>query len=498
MAPTRTNPTDSSTLRGLAALKTLVEGRFGLELRAEDGGRYAALLAELASARGLSPDQLVENLTAEDLALLADRLTVNETFFFRNAEHFTALRALVLPELLRAAREERRPVRVLSAGCASGEEAYSVAIALEGVGALSHEIAVTAVDLSPGIIERARRARFSAWSLRATPDEVRSRYFSRDGQDWVLTPRIAERVQFELGNLIDPRATFWSKAPYDLVMCRNVLMYFSAEAMNGTLTRLEQALRTGGFLFLGHAESLRSRTTSTSHGPSSEGFEMQVINAHEAFFYRKVPFPADRDRAGHGLRTAPTGASALSPALGDDPPDPTWFEHIGRQGERIARLHAEVMARDVENQGTARMSAPPVPNLSGRAPRDRLAAAVDALDQGRFDEVEELCATLIEDPDAQYLLALRREHLADQEGAIAHYQVAAALDAGFAMPRVHLGIVLARLGDHEAARRAFGEAVMLLPLESDERILRFGGGFTREGLREHCRRMIRTGEVRLG
>lgn len=497
MAPSSTRATDSSALRGLDALRTLVERRFGLELRPEDDGRHAAFLVELATARGLYPDQLVASLSAEDLALLADRLTVNETFFFRNAEHFTALRALVLPALLETARAEQRAVRVLSAGCASGEEAFSVAIALEGVGALSHEIAITAVDLSPSVIERAKRARFSAWSLRATPDDVRSRYFNRDGQEWALTPRIAERVRFELGNLSDPLGAFWSMVPYDLILCRNVLMYFSSEAMDQALARIERALRMGGFLFLGHAESLRSRTTPTTQSPSSPAFVMRVRNEHEAFFYQKVPFSGDRGPTAHDPPLTSTRVTGTT-STHHEAPDPTWFEHIGRQGERIATLHAETIRRDAETQRTALTSAPPIPDEASRASRDRLREAVNALDAGRFDEVERLCATLIEDPDAQYLLALRREHLDDQEGAIAHYQMAAALDASFAMPRVHLGIVLARLGDHDASRRAFGEAVVLLPSESDERMVWFGGGFTREGLREHCRRMIRTGEVRLG
>lgn len=496
MAPTTTQATASAAHLGLAALKTLVERRFGLELRPEDDGRHASLLAELAQTRGLSPHQLVESLSALELGFLADRLTVNETFFFRNAEHFKALSSLVLPELLKTARDEHRAVRVLSAGCASGEEAYSVAIALEDVGAQPHEIAVTAVDLSPSVIERARRARFSAWSLRATPDALRSRYFTRDGQEWVLSPRIAGRVAFELGNLADPLQTFWSGPPYDLILCRNVLMYFSAEAMNQTLARLELALRLGGYLFLGHAESLRSRTTATNAPPAT--FQMQVRQAHEAFFYTKVAVPPDHE----STTQAPSLASAgsLGPATGPThgPPDPAWFENIGRQGERIASLHAEALRRDAETQRKSRVTTTPPADDGPPTPRSRLLTAVSALDAGRFDEVEALCAPLIEDPDAQYLLALRREHLDDPEGAIAHYQMASALDTRFAMPRVHLGIVLARLGDDEAAHKAFSEAVLLLPSESDERLLWFGGGFSREGLREHCRRMARTGEVKLG
>jgi len=253
MMPTATPPANEAAL---TAFKALVERRLGLALRPEDDRHHAALLVEFAALRGHGPPRALDEPSASELGWLADRLTVNETFFFRNTEHFAALTELVLPELLGRARAEQRPVRALSAGCASGEEAYSLAIALEALGAAPHEISITGVDVSPAVIERARRARFSAWSLRATPDETRARYFARAGEQWVLASRVAERVSFELGNLIAGTGTFWTAGPYDLILCRNVLMYLAHACKQEVLARIHRQLSPDGRLVLGAAETV--------------------------------------------------------------------------------------------------------------------------------------------------------------------------------------------------------------------------------------------------
>lgn len=486
MMPTATPPANEAAL---TAFKALVERRLGLALRPEDDRHHAALLVEFAALRGHGPPRALDEPSASELGWLADRLTVNETFFFRNTEHFAALTELVLPELLGRARAEQRPVRALSAGCASGEEAYSLAIALEALGAAPHEISITGVDVSPAVIERARRARFSAWSLRATPDETRARYFARAGEQWVLASRVAERVSFELGNLVAGTGTFWTAGPYDLILCRNVLMYFPIATMSQVVERLERALRDGGYLFLGHAESLRATASALPPGDGPRApTSLRVLSSHEAFFYQKGPVLG----AGPGL-------FVLEPARVDaaEAVDPAWFDHIGQQGQKIAKLHADAVRRDAESHSRRTAEHPPRAPLAN-APRERIAAAVAALDTGRFDELLRLCAELTEEPDAHYLLALHREHLGDTEGAIAHCQIAASLDPDFAMPRVHLGIMLARLGDKEAARRAFAEAMKRLEGEREERLVWFGGGFSREGLRDHCAQMSRSEGVRHG
>ena len=182
----------------------------------------------------------------EELRALAQTLTVAETYFFRNSNQFRAFREVALPERWQAQIDPKR-LRILSAGCASGEEAYSIAIAAqEALGDLARDVSIRAVDLNPVVLDRAKRARYSSWALRETLPEVRERWFRPDGQGLVvLDPAIRGAVNFEEGNLIDEDAPLWRSGAYDIIFCRNVLMYFAPDVMQAVVTRLSGALHRG-------------------------------------------------------------------------------------------------------------------------------------------------------------------------------------------------------------------------------------------------------------
>ena len=273
--------------------RSAVARRLGLQF---DDGKLGFLAEVLRRRleRGVAADYLAgleDNPSSEEISALARELTVGETYFFRNNEQFRALAEVVLPERMRADRQPR-VLRLLSAGCASGEEAYSLAIvARESVHDPSWETQVRAVDLNPAALQKAGQARYSAWALRETPADVRQRWFRTEGRDATLVDAARAAVRFEQKNLIAEDADLWPADAYDVIFCRNVIMYFAPEPMRATITRMADSLAPGGFLFLGHAETLRGL---------SDDFHLR--HTHETFYYQRK---ASGERAGAGRRRSP-------------------------------------------------------------------------------------------------------------------------------------------------------------------------------------------------
>jgi chemotaxis protein methyltransferase CheR len=154
-------------------------------------------------------------------------------------------------------------LRLLSAGCASGEEAYSLAILLKRQGrAQALDFEIQGLDLNPEGLTKARCARYSPWSLRETPVEVRERWFQKHGRDYQLDDSIRSAVRFDQHNLILSSPTLLPARSFDIIFCRNVLMYFTSEHASAIVAQLARALAPGGFLFLGHAETLRGLSSA--------------------------------------------------------------------------------------------------------------------------------------------------------------------------------------------------------------------------------------------
>jgi chemotaxis protein methyltransferase CheR len=189
--------------------------------------------------------------------LLSD-LTNNESYFFRETVQLDLLRDEVLPIAAREARAAgRRHVRLLSAGSAAGEEPYTLAIIARAVLAGSGiEPQVTGVDLDTAALARAREGLYTPHALRGVDDGLRDRYFRAEGRAWRLDPGIRATARFEQGNLVD--AAWRDDTPVqDVVFCRNVMIYFDEGAIRRAVDNLYRVVRPGGWLFLGHAESLR-------------------------------------------------------------------------------------------------------------------------------------------------------------------------------------------------------------------------------------------------
>jgi chemotaxis protein methyltransferase CheR len=483
----------------VAQFRELVLRRLGLEfdesklsnlarvLALHAGADSAAYLAMLAAA----PEP------AEALHRLAVDLTVTETYFYRNIEQIQAYAETALPACRQA--REGQPVRVLSAGCASGEEPYTLAIAgREAGGWAPGGLEVRAVDANPAMLAKAARARYSSWSLRELKPDMRARWFTREGEMYLLSDAIRQSVRFERRNLAVDDAELWAPGRYDIVFCRNVLMYFSPAQAQATVARIAAALAPGGYLFLGHAETLRGLSQ-----------DFHLCHTHATFYYQR------KLDAGAAAPAADLPASVLAPWSGERPrpalpDDLAWVDVIARAAQRIDTLAMAAPQRD------AGRPAPEQPDLRrallclqqeqfgqslaliGKLPQEHaddpdvlLLKAISLSQSGALAQAQEVCRQLLARDElhagAHYVLALCGEEGSDYDMALAHYRSAAYLDPGFALARLHIGVLERRRGEAEAARRDLAQALVLLQHEDPARLLLFGGGFPRNALIGLCR-----------
>lgn len=425
----------------------------------------------------------------EEQRWLAHALTVPETYFFRHPDQFAAFAEVALPGVA-SRHTDGRPVRILSAGCAGGEEAYTLAILVrERLGDPTwREVEILGIDINAQLLGKAREGRYSEWSLRATPEHRRRQSFWREGRVYVLNDAIRSMVRFEERNLVEEDVAFWSPGRFDIAFCRNVMIYFPAQTVRAVIERISRALAPGGYLFLGPSETLRG----VSH-------DFHLCHTHDAFYYRKRQ-PGEQE-AEAGARPAASETAAEQP----------WMDVIGRAAQRVATLTEdrqgdaeeksvvakgewdlgrakELLAQERFHDAAAALGA--LPAEAQRDPDAMLLRAAVLAHAGKMEEAERVCEQVLREDElnagAHYVTALCREHSGDREAAARHDQTAVYLDPTFAMPRLHLGLLEKRAGNRDAAMRELSGALELLGREDAARILLFGGGFSRETLVQLC------------
>jgi chemotaxis protein methyltransferase CheR len=233
-----------------------------------------------------------------ELAALIDEITTNETYFFRERSQLRALVGEILPEALVARRERGGgPVSVWSAGCSSGEEPYSIVILAREAGLdPERDLRVYASDISRRMMKRARAGVYRETSFRETEHELRSRYFEEKDGAWTVSDTVKKCVDFIHLNLMD-RSRIALLGAMDVILCRNVMIYFDADTKREVIGMFEEKLRSGGHLLLGHSESLINVTS---------GLELRHLRSD--LVYRK-PIP--------GLRQPDPWHVAAMRAIGD-------------------------------------------------------------------------------------------------------------------------------------------------------------------------------------
>lgn len=204
-----------------------------------------------------------------DKALLEeflDRMTINVSEFYRNAQRWEVLEKKIFPQLL--AKSKR--LKIWSAACSTGEEPYSLTMVLSSYLSLS-EIAILATDLDVGVIERAKVGLYPERALKEVPQAIKTKHFVNEGSFFQVTDAVKKTVTFKQQNLLEDRYD----TGFDLIVCRNVMIYFTEEAKDQIYMNFSKSLKSGGILFVGSTEQI--------FNPAKYGFESE-----DTFFYRKV------------------------------------------------------------------------------------------------------------------------------------------------------------------------------------------------------------------
>jgi chemotaxis protein methyltransferase CheR len=220
-------------------------------------------------------------LTKRQIETLASRLTVGETYFFREKQSFRALEGHVLPELIRSRATDRR-LRIWSAGCATGEEPFSLAILLARMipDLASWNISILGTDINPRTLQKASVGAYTMWSFRDCPTAIRENYFKRiDEGHLVIRPEIRKMVTFSYLNLVEDiyPSLLNETNSLDMIFCRNVLMYFALEQAKRVIQRFHRCLLDGSWLVVS--------ATETSHVLFSQ---FSAVNFPGAILYKKV------------------------------------------------------------------------------------------------------------------------------------------------------------------------------------------------------------------
>jgi len=255
-------------------LRKFLKDRSGLDLSADKQYLVESRLMPLARKAGLPGlGELVAKLkngTEPLSAEVVEAMTTNETFFFRDKVPFDHLKATVLPELMKA-RASRRSLRIWCAASSTGQEPYSIAMCLKELGPMlaGWRVEIVATDLSHGVLDKSRAGLFSQFEVqRGLPIQLLVKHFTQVGELWQLNADIRAMVQFKQLNLLQD---FSHLGGFDVIFCRNVLIYFDQDTKTNVFGRLAKRIEPDGFLMLGAAETVVGLTDAFKPYPDRRG-----------------------------------------------------------------------------------------------------------------------------------------------------------------------------------------------------------------------------------
>jgi len=427
-----------------------------------------------------SPELFVP-LVAQDGAVFDDlmgEVTVGETYFFREPGHFALLRERIIPEFKQQIGEVRR-FRAWSAGASTGEEPYSIAIALREKGVAGD---VLGTDISRARLADARHATYRRWSFRGVPEATIAKYFKQRGDLFTLAPALRHDVEFRYLNLASDCYPAMSSGVWgmDVIFCRNVLIYFDRETIAHVARSLIDSLADDGWILLGATDP-----------PLNEFVRCDVVQTPSGLVYR-------RPRPGSKARTAAPAASVAAPRAKPAPPAPHRAEMPPARAEQpivSPQQPSRAAEGDVADSGMA-------PALVEAAPVESVVAAerVRALaNAGRLVEAGRECAAALdahrECAELHYLhavLVAQAHQFAESARAARR---ALYLDRSMIVAHAALGSALAKGGDEAGARRAFANATRLLEAMPPDAIVPYSGGEPAARLLEMTRMQASLTEV---
>jgi len=248
------------TPEDFAFLRKLLRERSGLVLAAEKQYLAESRLLPLVRKHGLSTlpeliDRLKATASSDLVTEVVDAMTTNETFFFRDKIPFDHFRDTMMPALLQSRAREKR-IRIWCTAASTGQEPYSLAMTLKSMGAqlAGYKIQILATDICAPVVERAKAGIYTQFEVqRGLPIQQLVKFFARDGERWQIVPELRDMVQFRTLNLLND---FSPLGAFDVVFCRNVLIYFDQATKVSVLDRIACQTASDGFLMLGAAETV--------------------------------------------------------------------------------------------------------------------------------------------------------------------------------------------------------------------------------------------------
>jgi chemotaxis protein methyltransferase CheR len=495
---------DSPPANRLSQLSEFVAATMGLHFPRERWRDLECRTNSAAKEFGFSDaDTFIQwlvtsSLTREQVETLASHLTIAETYFWREPRVFEALREQILPELIRSRQTGDRRLRIWSAGCATGEEPYSIAVALHKVlpGPEDWHITILATDINPRILRRAAAGVYGQWSFRNAPPWLKEGYFNctEDGRLEIL-PEIRKMVTFAYLNLAEDiyPSPLNNTNAMDLIFCRNVLMYFTPERARRVSQNLYHSLVEGGWLIVGASE--------LSHLLFS-----QFASAHfpGAIVYRKDRRESRPPAAFHLEAIAPQKAlvqppveSAVKVEQVAPPPQRHKSELVQAAESASPQQKADAEALDLCAEGHY---AEVIERLEDEESPRAMALAVRALaNQGKLCEALAACEKAIAadklDPGLHYLRATILQESSREGEAIAALKRALYLDPNFVLAHFALGNLVLRQGNTRAAQKCFENVLALLSACRQDDILPESEGLTAGRFREIIQATMQAGAL---
>lgn len=364
--------------------------------------------------------------------LTVAQLTIGETYFMRNGAQFAGLRTLILPDLTDR-RRAARSLRIWSAGCATGEEPYSLAMTLADALPVAEgwQISILATDINSQFLERAREALYGSWSFREMSEAMRDRFFTAEGSRWRLHPELRRQVLFARLNLAEPGYPTIANGTValDLIFCRNVTIYFDEATTRQVVERFYMALAPGGWLVVGHAEP---------HNDIYRNFETH--NAPGAVLYRKplsAPAFISLNPALPPIALPSPQLPTVSPALAPPP--------------RVTGAYSTSLAKKVACVPSGHDLLEDVRKAANRGDWEAAQAAAEAA-----------LGVAPLNAEIHYLLGQVYEHIGDLEDALAAYRRSVYLDAGWVLGTLGMAGIWRQTHRLADARRSYRSALYQL------------------------------------
>jgi len=439
---------------------------------------------------------------AESLEPLVGRLTIGETYFLRDKNIFQALQDHIMRGLIEHPRRGEKSIRFWSAGCATGEEAYSIAILIDRMGDLlkGWDIHIIGTDVNREFLRIAEQGIYTRWSLRETPDHIIRQYFIPHSDNrFELLPRIRRQAVFKRLNFADPnyKKILGHRIPMDVIFCRNVLMYHDAMSRAQVINCLVDLLVDNGWLITGPAESGFVDTDVLS-----------PVRFSHATFFRKGPprkeekYPLTHSNTRRRGDAAPgvSNRTSLKPAAGRQNNRRITDTTDTREPKDAAQHTYEAAVADYEKGGYA----PAAQKLSrilgnGQFRKNSFLMQTESMtlltrcyaNLGDLENAAYWCQKAIEseklNPELYFLLSNIHQAGNDPDAAIRELKRALYLDPDFIMAHFHMGFLLKQKGRHEEGQKHFLNSIPLLKAKDPEEILPQSEGMTAARMLETVR-----------